>query len=309
MDSTKPVPQPIPYQGSKRAIAPKIMEFVPSDIETLFEPFAGSAAVTLAAAQRGNCKNFLISDVLKPLSDIWQLIVEDPKSIASDYEKIWKAQLGNERAYFDALRDQFNSDGDPAKLLYLIARCVKNAVRFNSQGQFNQSPDNRRKGMHPDKMHERIRYANLLLKGKTVVESDDFRNVLSEVTKHDLVYMDPPYQGTSQKKDTRYAQQLDVDDLSKELDRLNSKGIRYILSYDGTLGNKSYGRELSLELKLSKVLIHAGRSSQATLLGRTDETVESLYLSPALVKQIGNVPKKVSIKESANKSEFQDSSI
>ncbi len=43
------VPQPIPYQGSKRYIAKVILAFFPKAVETLFEPFAGSAAVSLAA--------------------------------------------------------------------------------------------------------------------------------------------------------------------------------------------------------------------------------------------------------------------
>ena len=34
---------------------------------------------------------------------------------------------------------------------------------------------------------------------------------------------------------------------------------------------------------MKKVELHAGRSSQATLLGRNDVTIESLYLSPALL--------------------------
>jgi len=40
-------------------------------------------------------------------------------------------------------------------------------------------------------------------------------------------------------------------------------------------------------LNLIKIAIHAGRSSQATLLGRDDITIESLYLSPALVDLSG----------------------
>nr|WP_295898883.1 DNA adenine methylase [uncultured Bdellovibrio sp.] len=290
MKPMKAAPQPIPYQGSKRLIAPRILEFIPSNVDTFFEPFAGSAAVTLAAAQKNMAAQYLISDVLKPLTSIWDSIISRPQDLSSGYELIWKDQIGNERAYFDQIRDEFNKDHDPCKLLYLIARCVKNSVRFNSQGQFNQSPDNRRLGMHPDTMRERIQYAHELLSGRTTVETSDFRQVLLEATSKDFVYMDPPYQGTSQKKDTRYAQQLDIETLSAELERLNSKSIKFALSYDGSLGDKTYGKELSSDLNLTRVLIHAGRSSQATLLGRKDETVESLYLSPSLIKQIGSVP-------------------
>ena len=40
-------------------------------------------------------------------------------------------------------------------------------------------------------------------------------------------------------------------------------------------------------LDLHCIELNAGRSSQATLLGRKDHTYESLYLSPALVSQLG----------------------
>jgi DNA adenine methylase len=40
-------------------------------------------------------------------------------------------------------------------------------------------------------------------------------------------------------------------------------------------------------LNLRLIELAAGRSSQATLLGRRAETYESLYLSPALVERLG----------------------
>jgi DNA adenine methylase len=37
----KTMPQPIPYQGSKRHIAEQILAYFPQDVCTLIEPFAG----------------------------------------------------------------------------------------------------------------------------------------------------------------------------------------------------------------------------------------------------------------------------
>ena len=67
---------------------------------------------------------------------------------------------------------------------------------------------------------------------------------------------------------------------------LNKKSIPYLVSYDGRTGEKQYGQALPLELELQLVELHAGRSSQATLLGRNAETFESLYLSPALLEKL-----------------------
>ncbi len=50
--------------------------------------------------------------------------------------------------------------------------------------------------------------------------------------------------------------------------------------------NRSYGKPLPAKLHLTLVEIEAGRSSQATLLGRDEMTVESLYLSPALAEEL-----------------------
>ena len=44
------VPHPIPYQGSKRNLAPAILGYFPERVGTLIKPSAGSVALTLAAA-------------------------------------------------------------------------------------------------------------------------------------------------------------------------------------------------------------------------------------------------------------------
>jgi len=101
--------------------------------------------------------------------------------------------------------------------------------------------------------------------------------------------MDPPYQGVCGERDSRYYAGIAFDDFVVALDELNKKGISFIVSYDGRRGTKSFGNPLPDFLNLTKIEIEAGRSSQATLLGRDEITVESLYLSPALLE---NSPKK-----------------
>jgi hypothetical protein len=47
---------------------------------------------------------------------------------------------------------------------------------------------------------------------------------------------------------------------------------------------KAYGEPLPKRLELRHIEVHAGRSTQATLLGRNCDTYESLYRSPALAE-------------------------
>lgn len=57
------VPHPIPYQGSKRQLAHYIVSLFPAGTNRLVEPFAGSAAVSLAAGQMKRVKRWAINDL------------------------------------------------------------------------------------------------------------------------------------------------------------------------------------------------------------------------------------------------------
>jgi DNA adenine methylase len=70
---------------------------------------------------------------------------------------------------------------------------------------------------------------------------------------------------------------------------LNEKGIAFIVSYDGRTGDKQYGAPLPASLGLKHHEVHVGRSTQSTLLGRDDETFESIYLSPVLLDRLGHI--------------------
>ena len=274
------IPHVIPYQGSKRKIAAAILDYVDFEIDTLYEPFAGSAAITLAAASRNLAKSYILGEKLISLAQLWEIIINDPNKIIREYTRYWVEQSANPKEYYLKVRKHYNKSKSPSALFYLIARCVKNSIRFNPSGEFNQSADNRRLGMKPEKLRKEVAKVSKLLQGKTEVISGDFREVLQTATASDLVYLDPPWSGLGD--NPRYAYLLDLNSLIDELRVLNKKNIPYLLSLDGSCGDKTYEINLPNDLDLIRVPIHAGKSTQATLLGRTAITIESLYLSPAL---------------------------
>ena len=290
MQRVSGIPQPIPYQGSKRLIAPTILRHFPGRTRRLIEPFAGSAALSLAAASRSLAQQYWINDGHAPLVRLWREIVERPMELAEQYAHLWETQLGQERAYFDLIRDRFNTDHEPADFLYLLARCVKAAIRYNADGKFNNTPDNRRRGARPVEMSWRLERASALLRGRTRITAWDYATVLEDCTDEDVVYMDPPYQGVSQRRDQRYLPKVDHDDFCDHLAELNRNRIMFAVSYDGRTGDKTYGNSLPKSLQLTHLEICAGRSTQATLLGRSEVTYESLYLSPSLAAMVGQQP-------------------
>jgi len=280
-------PHPIPYQGSKRGLATAILTFLPENAELLIEPFAGSAAVSIAAVYSHRVKRVYLNDLNEPLIKLWEMIINYPETIAAQYRKLWDDQLGKEREFYDTVRERFNQTKQPDDLLYLLARCVKASIRYNAFGEFNQSPDNRRRGMNPDTMEWHILRTSQLLRGKVKLYADDYFEILKLAKSDDIIYMDPPYQGVCGNRDPRYLNGLPFDEFVVALEYLNTRNISYIVSYDGRTGNKTFGRKLPDFLQLEHIEISAGRSSQATLLGRDHYTYESLYISPALISRLG----------------------
>lgn len=280
-----PLPHPIPYQGSKRRLAPRILAVLRGRrFHTLYEPFAGSAAITIAAAAAAVADRYELGETLAPLAHLWTGILTRPDAVADEYETVWTGQHGDPAAHYERVRAAYNAHGRPAHLLYLLARCVKNAPRFNRAGAFNQSADHRRAGMRPATMRANLQGAAALLTSSTSVRCADFEQALAAATPDDLVYLDPPWQGTSGGADTRYRDWPDRARLIEALRDLRARHVPYLLSYDGRHGAKTYGAPLpERAIGAIRLELDAGRSSQATLSGRAVTTYESLYVSRTLL--------------------------
>ncbi len=295
------IPHIVQYQGSKRILAPQILQYMPDRFNRLIEPFAGMAAISIAAAyeKRTNC--FHINDLNAPLIGMLQFAVEHPRELVDAYSRVWEEQFsyGEEHAqHFYAVRERFNNgETTPANMLYLLARCVKGAVRYGKNGNFNQSPDKRRRGTKPKTLAANVYAISHLLNGKATFSALDYHEILEMSRPGDLVYMDPPYQGVSNVRDNRYFAGVPFEEFAKSIEILEQKGVDYLISYDGVCGGKEYGEELPSNLHCKKILLKAGLSSQALLLGQKSTTFEALYISEALLPLFNRMPKQLSLLE------------
>lgn len=282
------VPHIVQYQGSKRNLAPQILKYLPRKFNRLIEPFAGMAAITIAVSRQRRADNYLLNDLNEPLVNILREAVMNPQQLVDDYSKVWNEQLtfeGGSVEHFYKVREEFNRGNQcAANMLYLLARCVKGSVRYSSAGMFNQSPDKRRMGTNPQNLAKNVFEISWYLKGKTEFTSTDYREVTKNAEVGDIIYMDPPYQGVCASRDSRYFSGIDFNDFVECVDDLNRRNIDFIISYDGTCGDKQYGIDLPEELGLKKVMLNAGLSSQSLLLGKKETTLEALYLSRNLQK-------------------------
>ena len=295
------MPHIVQYQGSKRLLAPQILQYMPRKFNRLFEPFSGMAAITIATAKENRAREYYINDLNEPIVSILQMAIDSPTDLIENYTKIWTEQFSypdGHVEHFYYIRDRFN-DGEQtaANMLYLLARCVKGSVRYGKNGNFNQSPDKRRHGTNPKNITDNVYAISSLLKGKAFFSAFDYRKIFEMAQPGDLVYMDPPYQGVSNTRDNRYFSGLGYEEFSESLEILNRKNVDYIISYDGECGDRAYGNDLPESLNCTKFLLNAGISTQATLLGKKDTTFESLYVSENIAEIIESVPRQISLME------------
>jgi DNA adenine methylase len=294
-------PHIVQYQGSKRLLAPQILQYMPNRFKRLIEPFAGMAAITVAVAQERLAEQYIINDINEPVVRLLQTAIDAPAELVRKYTEVWEEQFKYPSGHLDHfyhIRDCFNDGRQSAEnMLYLLARCVKGAVRYGKNGNFNQSPDKRRHGTNPKNVAESVFAISALLKEKTVFSTIDYREVFEVAEPGDLVYMDPPYQGVSNTRDNRYFSGVGFDDFSESIKVLNRKGVDYVISYDGACGGKEYGSDLPGCLNCTKILLNAGLSTQATLLGKRDITYEALYISENLAGAIRNIPEQMTLME------------
>lgn len=295
-------PHIVQYQGSKRILAPQILRYMPKRFNRMVEPFAGSAAMTIAAASEMRAATYLVNDLNGPLVGLIEAVVANPDGFLRDYAAVWEGQFSfpdGHLAHFYKIRDEFNAgDTRPANMFYLLARCVKGSVRYGRNGNFNQSPDKRRHGTSPSKLAKNVKCVSALLRGITQFSAIDYREVFDRTAPGDVVYMDPPYQGVSDVRDCRYLSGLSFNEFAESLEVLNRKGVDFLISYDGACGGREYGQDLPEGLGCRKVMLKAGLSSQALLLGRKSVTYEALYVSKGLIPLMPTVKAETSAQES-----------
>jgi len=278
------IPSLIKWTGSKRSQAKSIAQIVPP-YKRYIEPFVGGGAMLYLLGHPGAIAN----DIYTPLVDLWRLVRDDPTSLISAYATEWK-RLNEELSVVDVasmtrgngiprvfyeIRDRFNDAPNAIDLNFLMRTCVNGIVRFNDKGHFNNSFHLSRRGMMPARFDATVKAWHPVLQGVDLL-NDDYKNILSQATEGDFVYLDPPYAGTKQ----RYSSLLEPDELFGELEKLNSRGVLWALSFDGKRGNTDMTHNVPAELFMNHVYLHSGNSAiKKVLNGPIEKVEETLYLN------------------------------
>lgn len=264
----KPV---IKWSGSKRSQSAKIKDFVPKKFNRYYEPFIGGGSMLYAI----NPSKAICGDICIPLINLWNKIKNHPLELSESYRIRWsRLQTEGYQAYYD-IRNNFNKNHSPEDLLFLTRTCVNGLIRFNADGNFNNSLHHTRPGISPDSLEKIILDWSKHIQCAEFI-SGDYTVTTRTAKVGDLIYLDPPYFHTK----GRYYGTIDFQAFFSYLDHLNNKGIKYILSLDGIRGEDNFTIELPKELYKRHELIPSGNSSFKKVMNKKNIPVlESLYLN------------------------------
>lgn len=225
------------WAGGKARLLPDILERLPSEISTYYEPFVGSGAVFFALAGTKRFKRAVLSDRNPELINVYTALQKNCDEVIS-HLRDYRDEHG--RDFYYEVRALTPDDLDPferaARTIYLNKTGFNGLYRVNRSGGFNVPFGRYAK---PNICNEpRLLATAEALRGVTI-QVKDFEAACEESRRGDAVYFDPPYVPLSKTSSfTAYhSEAFDEAEhkrLAKVFDRLAKRSVRVVLSNSDT---------------------------------------------------------------------------
>lgn len=227
-------PQPLPAQpflrwaGSKRALLTELQSHFPDEYERYVEPFAGSACLFFRSAP----ERALLSDLNTELIDTYVTVRAFPEDVGCRLASLPVSKDDYYRIRQQKLKES-DAIGHAVRFIYLNRFCFNGLYRTNLKGDFNV-PFGRPKTNNVPTSAELRACAQRL--EKSDLKAGDFeKTIAGQITKGDLVYLDPPYfhQGTRifREYHPNSFGRGDLDRFVALLRTIDEIGAKFIVSY------------------------------------------------------------------------------
>lgn len=277
MKYNKDVSPVVKWVGGKRQLLPEIRKYIPEKFTIYYEPFVGGGAVLFDIQP----KRAVINDVNFELMNLYEVIRDNVDLLIEDLKK-----HKNEKEYFYEIREldrdkekyrQLTKVERASRLLYLNKTCYNGLYRVNQAGQFNTPFGNYK---NPNIINEKVIRAvsDYFNWADITFKCCDFEESVKGIGKGAFVYFDPPYDPVSESANfTEYSKdgftKEDQIRLKKLCDRLNDKGIKFLLSNSAT----EFIIDLYKDYKIEIIQARRSINSDGRKRGEVDEVLVRNY--------------------------------
>jgi DNA adenine methylase len=267
----------VKWAGGKRQILYEITKYIPETLSTYFEPFLGGGAVLFELQP----EKAVVNDINQELMNIYQVIKENVDELIDDLKK-----HKNEKEYFYKIRaldrdrerySRLTRVEKASRIIYLNKTCYNGLFRVNRSGEFN-APFGNYKNPNIVNEHTLRAVSEYFNKANIKFTCQDFEVALQSAAKGDFVYLDPPYEPVSETASftSYYKTGFDRDEqlrLKKVCDKLNKKGIRFLLSNSAT----EFILELYKDYRIEVIQAKRAINSKGNKRGDVDEVLVMNY--------------------------------
>ncbi|EJK3496453.1 DNA adenine methylase [Salmonella enterica] len=228
------------WAGNKTAIMPELIKHLPAG-SRLVEPFAGSCAVMMAT----DYPHYLVADINPDLINLYKHIAFDCDKFISNAKGFF-ASTNSAESYYN-IRQDFNHSADTTDFwkavffLYLNRHGYRGLCRYNLSGHFNVPYGNYKNPYFPES--EIRAFAEKSQRATFICASYD--ETLALLQAGDVVYCDPPYDGTFSGYHTAGFTEDDQYHLASILERRSSEGHQVIVSNSDTSLTRSLYRNFT----------------------------------------------------------------
>ncbi|CAH6419705.1 D12 class N6 adenine-specific DNA methyltransferase [uncultured virus] len=246
---------PMFYFGQRESVVEDIFRILPSkSYRTLYDPFCGSASISLAAMNKGVARSYHLNDSYPLIAEFWKTIKDNAALVMKDYSDIALTMSKTPPEY---RRGQYNellnlmADSDRSDTLS-SEDVIKKAATFlfiNNWAEHNMpifeegTIKNQIRDSYPNEqdihahlliIEERIDKSSSLLKEYPDVQfyTGHFFDCFNDVTEDDVVILDPPYPTLTDNIYFRLVSTIQLqNDLISLLNILNKKKVPFLLNY------------------------------------------------------------------------------
>lgn len=224
----------VKWAGGKRRIAKHVLDRLPAEIDTYYEPFVGGGAVffALATEEPRRFKKAVLGDLNPDLINAYRVVRDNPHDMISILRKM---TYGREE--FLAERDldprDLSNDRAAARFVYLNKCCFSGLYRTNKEGKFMTAFGKLPKA--PNFCNEpQILAASAVLQGVSLICAG-YEETTATADAKDGIFFDPPYRSSPEKKSfDMYTKERFPDPeqvkLSKYYDECVTANVSVILS-------------------------------------------------------------------------------
>ncbi len=274
-----------------------------------YEPFFGSGSLFFSLKSKQLISEAVVSDFLPEL-EIFYKTIKNRSSLKNFDREVVEVIVGynkkrtheSKTKYYKDIRDEYNLLLKKKKnisqqervylsaLFYFLNRTGFNGLyRKNTDGEYNV-PHGRRASSKNQNIEftpqdiKNLENISLLLKN-TLIKSGKYQNIINKATNKDFIYMDPPYVDNFVDYTEKGFSQDNHIELSKHLETLRTKGVKFLFSNSNTDMTKEIFFNKNLfcyELEVTRTIERRKKEKD----GRTTEVLVSPYKLNSLGKSI-----------------------